>query len=731
MSSLNDELFNCLKTVESPGDFYTSGTLELFMPQLEVKDVGRISLPLLSVQAEQLISVAEQAPYGRGQETLVDTIVKRCAIGLGVGVPVSVELYKLLVYDAGSFFIKHRDTEKTAGMFATLVIVLPSDYSGGELVVKHREQVVKLDLHSQDAAEISYAAFYADCVHEVLPITQGCRLTLIYNLIRTDKKLPLPEPPDYRQQQAAVTGLLRAWTESLTTQTDENNPEKLIYLLEHAYSQAELGFDALKNADAALADVLAAAAEQADCDIYLALLTVEESGTAEYSGYRRGYWDEDDNDFEIGEVCERLEILSEWRRVDGREISLPSLPFSAIEFCPRSAFDEIEPDDVEFQEATGNAGASFERSYHCTALVIWPRSRSLAVLSQAGLSATLPVLQDFCLRWEAEGSDKTSTLWQDAHVLAGYILRDSFAQESRYHNRSDLVLLDCLYRLGDSEGILAYWQKLAEHGFYCQTDCTILLQTAKLLPWVKVVKVLEQAIGISAIKAQAACAALLAQCSVAKPESASDLKLAAGYLFLALPGEQTRFSALQPWEYTRIRVDSELVVNVLNSFGAIDAKLADDALDYLLAWPVVYEMDKILVPAALALTQITQGCHFPVVTRLKAFALKHLQSRIEIELSPPKDWQRDSYIKCSCKDCGELRAFLDNATQSTWVFKAVEGKRKHVENMLMQHAADVDCRTECKSRPYSLICKKNQASYLRRVAQRNADLSMYASLGKF
>ena len=40
------------------------------MPQLEVRDVGRISLPLLPIQAEQLVSVAEQAPYGRGQETL-------------------------------------------------------------------------------------------------------------------------------------------------------------------------------------------------------------------------------------------------------------------------------------------------------------------------------------------------------------------------------------------------------------------------------------------------------------------------------------------------------------------------------------------------------------------------------------------------------------------------------------------------------------------------------------
>jgi hypothetical protein len=34
------------------------------------------------------------------------------ALGLGVSEPVAADFYKLLVYDAGSFFVGHRDTEK-------------------------------------------------------------------------------------------------------------------------------------------------------------------------------------------------------------------------------------------------------------------------------------------------------------------------------------------------------------------------------------------------------------------------------------------------------------------------------------------------------------------------------------------------------------------------------------------------------------------------------------------
>lgn len=77
MSTITDQLFTLLQNVQRPGDFYTAGTLEIYPPQLEVEGVGRIALPLLPAQAEQLIAVAEHAPYGRGQDTLVDTGVRR------------------------------------------------------------------------------------------------------------------------------------------------------------------------------------------------------------------------------------------------------------------------------------------------------------------------------------------------------------------------------------------------------------------------------------------------------------------------------------------------------------------------------------------------------------------------------------------------------------------------------------------------------------------------------
>ncbi|MEM5372971.1 2OG-Fe(II) oxygenase [Paraburkholderia azotifigens] len=465
-SAITRELAKIIPTVRCHGDFYATGSSEIVMPNLEVDGVGRIALPLLPVQAEQLVAIAARAPYGRGEETLVDpdvrrtwqidadhihlgghswpgtldTIVGKAAASLGVTGPVRAELYKLLVYDAGSFFVEHRDTEKIPGMFASLVVALPSASCGGELIVRHRGREVCLDLCCVDSAAVSWAAFYADCVHEVRPVTSGFRLVLIYNLARTGRRQPAA-PPAYESEQSAITALLRRWVKGKDSPND-TSPEKLIYPLEHAYTAAELAFAALKNADAAAAGVLVRAADEADCDLHLALVSIDESGSAEYTGYssrrrsrryRERYDDDDDaydDDFEIGEIIERTLTVSEWRRPDDSKASIHALPFEETELCPPGSLDGLEPDEQHFHEATGNEGASFERTYRRAAFVLWPRSRRLAVLNQAGLRVTLPYLGELAQRWAKDGEDQESPRWREAHTLAGYMLREWPASRS-------------------------------------------------------------------------------------------------------------------------------------------------------------------------------------------------------------------------------------------------------------------------------------------------------------
>ena len=205
------EVIASASDVEGAASFAASGTVDDAMPGLALAGVGPVALPLTDDVAPKIVAVAARSPFGRRDQTLLDEQVRRswevepaevtlgnaafraqigraaqeAAAMLGVdGRGVRATLYKLLLYDTGAFFLPHRDTEKEPGMFATLVVVLPSVYTGGELVVRHGAEVLTFDLAADPAAAYrsSYVAFFADCVHEVRPITSGCRLVLVYNM---------------------------------------------------------------------------------------------------------------------------------------------------------------------------------------------------------------------------------------------------------------------------------------------------------------------------------------------------------------------------------------------------------------------------------------------------------------------------------------------------------------------------------------------------------------------
>jgi 2-oxoglutarate-Fe(II)-dependent oxygenase superfamily protein len=748
MSPIVSRLANVLGTVRRPGDFFVSGTTEIPAPRLEVDGVGVVALPLLPAQAEQLVAVAERSPYGRGADTLVDTgvrrtwqigadrvriggrhwaramegILARVAEGLGLNEPIAAELYKLLIYDQGSFFVSHHDTEKAPGMFATLVVVLPSVSTGGELVVRHKGREISLDLHCDEPSEAVFAAFYADCLHEVRPVTSGCRLTLVYNLLRM-KKGPKPKPPSYQGEQDVALALLREWAVA-TQSPDDDAPEKLVYPLEHAYTVAELGFDKLKGADAAVASALLAASSQAGCDLHLAQISVEESGVAEYVvdfNPRRGRWS-DEAEFEAGEVYDRHVTLSEWRQPDGSPSALGELPVEDEEICPPDGLDDMVPDQEHFHEATGNEGASFERTYRRAALVLWPRERMFAVLNQAGLSVTLPYLGELTERWVASRKDRQSLLWQQAHELAEYMLFTWPMQQwypTERKGPSEVVrMLTLLTRLADTERIDEFADSVIAGGRHEKGDGEAILGALRLLSQDRAAALLKCIVTGTAATSLGACGDLLAHAVRALP--VTSLVGAATVMVELLPGDPSRAPPQDPWR-SDPSVQSSFVIDLFNTVGLVDETLAMRAADHVLAWPKTYGLDTVLVPAVRQLIEsvmIKDG----TVQRLRIACLGHLRARVAEPLEAPRDWRRASNLACRCSHCGELNSFLADPERKTWTLKAAEAARGHVEGTIRKARCDLDVVTDRHGRPYSLICSKNQASYDRRVKQRSQDL---------
>ncbi len=421
-----ESITKALQGLDRPGDFFGAGAIEAAPPLLEVGGAGIISFPVQTDQARTMIAeAAERAPYGRGDETLVDESVRKVwqispeKIHLGgrqwpstldvivsrateaLGRPdgsLIAELYKLLIYDEGGFFQAHRDTEKSPGMLGTLIVVLPSLHEDGELVVRHDGRETVQDLRTVDPGELRYAAFYADCEHEVRPVSRGHRVCLVYNLVMTARaRGGQPTVPDTRPQVEAVSHILRAWADR------EDRASKIVYLLEHRYTEAALSFSALKGPDAVLADVFRKAADACDCALHLAMVHIEESGWAEHTGGfgrrrrrgRRYYADEDEgeDDFEIGEVCEIYRYIDQWRDSANRSVDYGEIPLEAGELLPEGVLDDEDADEIHFSEATGNEGASFERTYLRAALVIWPQASFDKICASAGMEATVARLE--------------------------------------------------------------------------------------------------------------------------------------------------------------------------------------------------------------------------------------------------------------------------------------------------------------------------------------------------
>ena len=318
-----EALAELLQTVVAGGQAYACGgplppQIKPVLPLVFLRGVGSgaapLSLPLDAAQHAAVIAACSRSGVGKAtsDEPVVDLSVRKSwellpdqfdivnndAWRAGVLSPllnvikrnleceewvVGAEIYKLLVYEEGSFFSKHRDkcvgrgegrdrrhpplpthptptprSERIVSMFGTLVIQLPSVYTGASLRVHSPtapDKNVVFDFSSAGAARpppdavarmsvaelkallktlprvdvppavekadlvaavesalslsaLRYSAFYADCYHDVSPLLTGTRVCLVYNLTAKSPPKAARLPREYRADPILVAPTL-------------------------------------------------------------------------------------------------------------------------------------------------------------------------------------------------------------------------------------------------------------------------------------------------------------------------------------------------------------------------------------------------------------------------------------------------------------------------------------------------------------------------------------------
>ncbi len=791
--------------------FESVGQLPAILPGLEVKGVGPIGVPVTSRDAKRLMAKASQAPYGRGEATIVDTDVRRVwqlessqfalrnaawneALAgvvdavkrdLGIRGKVTAELYKLLVYEKGSFFKPHRDSEKMPGMFGTLVVCLPSRHEGGTLILRHDGQVKKVDFGGKNAEfQTQYAAFYADCQHEITPVTAGHRICLVYNLAGASKKQP--EAP---HNAAAVAEAARLLKELFSAAPEPLS--KLAIPFTHRYTEAGLDPKQLKGSDRARADVLIRAAQTLACQCYFALLTLHQGGSAAYGsfeygslwGRRKSYgWydddvddegDGDDPDAEFEEICEEQLTLEHWLDPEGQEQSFGTIHFDDHEIL---GLEDKEgwSCEQEVHEATGNEGASMERWYRQAAVAIWPRDRHFHVLAAEGPASAIPALEK--LAADSTTAEDLAVCGQVANaIIENWQGHDPYTHGIRSHSGPMLRMLE---RIGDEKLAMRFLRDVfpesfngsegkALHGL-CQHIGWKALAAAiqKFLSRQKPANYYTHLNQIVAICEHLCCDPP----ALSKERRAACVLIADELMKVVERWDKVRPSRWDDDEFDAYEFgedaddfDAEesdiepegrpndderealelmrrgdkrigVVASMLRLLSAIGAsKHLTTFLAHVLADTRHYDLRAVLIPDVkhLYAQTISTAAGRRAAARLLQHCLTELRAATAHPPQPPKDWKRESKLGCKCEDCVALSRFLRDPTERVGRFPMNKQRRQHLHQQIDKHRCDVTHVTERKGSPQTLVCTKTQESYERRRRQYSDDQGALAELEEF
>jgi hypothetical protein len=752
-AEIREQLVEALSQIDRPGSVCVSGSAPSVLPGLEVEGLGQVGLPLTQKQAKELIKHCKQAPYGKGEKTLVDKSVRRVwrmepdrfsltnpewdrfiattvgKVQEGLGLEqqkLESHLYDLLLYEPGSFFLPHRDGEKLDRMVATLIVALPSTYEGGELVVRHENREETIDFRGPDdnPFDTHFAAFYADCEHEVRPLRKGYRLCLVYNLVLAKAKKPITAPRESEHVER-IGGLLREWSA-------DDTAEKLVITLDHQYTEAGLTWDALKGVDRARAKILNQAAQQADCKAYLALLTYYESGEAEEADYGgRGSWGrgryDNDDDYDMGEVYESSLTAKSWSDSDGVPLPIGELNVDESELLDSEALKEIEP-ETEFEGYTGNEGMTLERWYRHASIIIWPVRRHFEIICNRDGKNAVPELERMVAQLRRRKSADATALKAQCHELAKGILKTW--REQRFH-WSDLDeskapdLLDALDVLDDPGLIRAYFRDLLtrdvtltigdsvatvceKHGWATfQRDLQTALEATTGETLERNVRLLEQICSSKSKKAGwGELCALLAKTCVAALERID------------------RGRAASDWRAKEVD-RAEVLAGLARSLILTDqTALLSGVVAHALATPKRYPLTTAHVAALKRLRPwLKKNAKQPnaALSAWLASCREQLESLTAQEPEAPKDFRRAAKVDCKCSECAELKRFLADPRESVHRFSVREERRKHLSGMIHDSKSDLDLKIEKRGSPYTLICTKNMASFHARLKKYHQD----------
>ena len=709
--------------------FFAEYTLPPSALALHISGLGDVSLPPKSDTIKRMLEQASAAKFGLREQTLLDKSVRdtaeitaeqieihdlhqsfpamldhmRASMGLAPNAKLSAHLHNLLIYGPGQFFKPHQDSEKLPGMVASLVLVLPSPHIGGDLLIQQGAE--KYCFASENLADevIKCIAFYADCQHEITPVKQGYRLALTYNLVLENS---LQEGADTRYRNQQLEQALKAYFAAAETQSEiavpryrPKTPAKLIYFLDHSYSEHSLRWDLLKGSDAQHGQAFLCAAEQLDLIPLLAFVDSHHSWTAEYDRYG--------NNPKPSELIDQDFELSHWVACDNQKLNFQTLSiYDEDEICWTTESGEDDLTDSEHEGWTGNAGNTIDYWYRRAALVLWQAKDHFAMQFMLSYDEALTQLSKLC---ESAGNA--------AQIRSTILQAGTYFQQGKYANAEHFQAL----------ASIAVYMQDAEFATRILSHFAIADIALDFLP---ALFKLQQAYGeawcLSLFDTwQAICAANPPHRPYQPSKPAIEIdqvvreflsmqgatsvatKLAAHYVtrLVNRDAEQKRERPIKQME-TQAKRNRELEI-VLRACSAVNqATLSEQLIEHVLAHEPLYPEYE-LAEIVLRLAQDGSSTSLAGFNKLRVQVAAGIARELHAGMRQENDWSFASVSACACQYCQTANAFLQAKDESSKVWPLAEVHRRHVIDQCTALGLALSFEVKKQGSPHKLIISKS------------------------
>ena len=743
--------------------FCVGGTLPATNAGLTVTGVGPVPLPLKSTMAKSLIAVAQIAPFGKGTKTLVDTkvrktfeidasqiqlsaewektieeVVSQVATHLGLAdQQLRAELYKLLLYERGGHFQRHRDSEKQNRMVGSLIVMLPSSFDGGDLVIHHEGHREIFSFPNARAGSGSnFVAFYADCEHEVRRVTSGRRLCLAYNL--------MIEKTASKKKTAVELDDAARLTKSIMSHITKQPARPLVFALEHQYTQAGLTAELLKGADRSMATLIESAATLADCRIYLAQVSRHLSQAADDGKQER--WSSGKTDvsrLRIGETYEDELNGKEWRDFSGKTQNFGVIPFDTKSIVSKTPLDDWKPTSEEYEGYTGNAGNTLDRWYHRSAIVLWHNDHHFDVVAQGNLQDNVALYFSMQQKLDKTPKKRQEEARRDCFRLARAIIRrwpertqigrNGEPKDDRPWLREFVETLPQFEDTSLHDAMLAAMAK--DRATPINEYLTAICHQHGVVPFADRLKEMlkiplsmwdNDPVGRDHVWLSMLCC---------DPNLADERPILAGLCEVATERFcgfycDARNHGIGDRALTGISKPLETLLEALLSIGR--DPLATKLIASLRALPKRFTLADVQVPCLLKLIPWSQKKLKQVHPVLAQWFEAIRAELIAATLQPPQqptDWTRPAEIKGVYKEYGEqLNEFLANPRTETLAIPATKYERDDIIRTVNTHQCDVTHRMERTGNRYQIVFTKTLGTYERVMKQHADDLKLLATL---